>query len=196
MTGLNTIRYRWISPRKRYARGDLRRLIPSEIACEVAKKILFPFRSLQTGGVHPDDIVVPGGDTLTVVSNNFPQNTFYTISPDGPAALSGDDQAKPALSFRPVCRLARCGDWMFPPVENKPLATENIPPVENGLYISLIFQSAISRKSIVHGYFLRPTLALSRFLPFARRRERTARPLLVLIRLRKPWSLTIFRLDG
>lgn len=47
------------------------------------------------------------------------------------------------------------------------------------------------------GYFSRkPGFTETRFRPLARRRERTAWPLLVFIRLRKPWTLLRLRRLG
>src|SRR6266704_7206325 len=46
-------------------------------------------------------------------------------------------------------------------------------------------------------YFSRkPALTETRLRPFARRRESTARPLLVFMRSRKPWTLERLRLFG
>ena len=145
-TGLNTIRYRWINPRNRYASGDRRRLVPSEIACEVAKEILFGYGIPQAGSIDPNHDIVSGCDPLTMQSYNFPQNPFYAIPPDSAAAFFGDGQAKPAGIFRDRRRNS--------PVKNKPLAAVNVAPGENGLNITFVFQAAVSRKFIIHVLFL------------------------------------------
>lgn len=94
------MRYRCISPRNRYASGVRRRSVPSEIACEVGKKILFSYGIPQAGGIDPNHDIVSGFDILTMQSYNFPQNPFYAIPPDRASTSFGDRQAKPAGIFR------------------------------------------------------------------------------------------------
>jgi hypothetical protein len=48
--------------------------------CEVGKEILFGYRFLQAGGVHPDHKIVSGDNSAAILSYYFPQNPFYSIS--------------------------------------------------------------------------------------------------------------------
>lgn len=182
-----------IIPRKSRAATDRRRSLPSIVLAEIGKEIFLSDPVSQYLRYHPDNIIVPGTDPHPIVSYYFPQDPFYSISPGGLAAFFRHHQAKTA--DRRLLVLVRAGRRLIArffflrprsPVENKPFSPKNVPIGKNGLNISCAFQPAISRKSVGHRYFLRDILLASRFLPLARRRESTARPLLVDIRLRNP----------
>jgi hypothetical protein len=147
--------------------------------------------------------------------NYFPQYPFYSVSLHGPAAPAGNAQAESADCFRSSrqfpdgdrvrsffywsrfrCLPGRDAQGNGASIKCQPFSSIYIPFGENGVNIPGICQPANGRKPIIHGYFLRPTLTVSRFLPLARRRDSTLRPFLVDIRFRKPWSLSFFRLDG
>jgi len=127
-----------------------------------------------------------GCNFIFILSYYFPQDPFYSISFYGATAMPGDGQAKSAFPGLQIRNLIGIRFWRTAPEENKPFAAVDIAPGVDGLNILPVFQAATGRKSVIHFYFLRAIRTVSRFLPLARRRERTARPLLVLIRFRKP----------
>lgn len=166
-------------PTNSQARGDSLELFPTIIGFEVGKEIVLFYLVGYHFRDNPDYIIITGFNPVTVYSYYFPQDAFYSISFWGRAAFFRYAQAKAADRRINI-------DCVFCPVENKPLASRTIAPGIHGLNVSLILQAADSRKPIIHRYFLRATLTANRFLPLARRRDRTARPFLVLFRFRKP----------
>lgn len=189
MIGLINKRYSLIHPTKSQASGESLLLFPTKIGFEVGKEIVLFYLVGYHFRDNPDYIIITGFNPVTVYSYYFPQYAFYSISFRRRAAFFGYAQAETADRRSQF-------DRTFCPVENKPLASRTFAPGIHGLDVTLILQAADSRKPIVHRYFLRATLTVNRFLPLARRRERTARPFLVLFRFRKPWSFSFFRLDG
>ena len=99
--------------------------------------------------IDADDIIVPGFDPVTIVSYYFPDYSFYSISFYGLAALAGNHETEAMNLFR----LLTLADTIFRPVENKPLASKNIPLGKNGFDVLFFFQPAVGREIVFHLLF-------------------------------------------
>jgi hypothetical protein len=82
------------------------------------------------------------------------------------------------------------GTWLWTIVKNGFLATE---PVALTPSYSCFFFKKNGGPSLTH-FYSSETVSLA--LPFFRRRARTFRPFLVLIRFRNPWSRFLFKFEG